>query len=145
MASGEKPRVLFICTGNSCRSQMAEALLRHHAGDRYEAASAGLEPKGIHPLTLIVLQEIGVDTKALQSKDIKTFLGKIPVRYAIIVCDKAKNSCPQVYPFAPQNLFWPFDDPAAFRGNEEDTVNEFRRIRDQIDQKIRSWLREEPA
>lgn len=143
MASGEKPRVLFICTGNSCRSQIAEALLRHRGGDRYEADSAGLDPKGVHPRTIQVLDELGIDTNPLHSKHIKEFLGKVAVRYAIVVCDKAQNSCPQVYPFAPHNLFWPFEDPAAFQGNEEETLNEFRRVRDEIDQTIQTWLREE--
>ncbi|MFG0274124.1 MAG: arsenate reductase ArsC, partial [Phycisphaerales bacterium] len=126
------PLVLFLCTGNSCRSQMAEAILRARAGDRFRAASAGMSPKAIHPLTIFVLAESGISSDALRSKDAAEFLGKHAVRHAIVVCESAQAQCPRVYPMANEMHFWPFDDPAAFEGTEEETLAEFRRVRDQI-------------
>lgn len=87
----EQPCVLFLCTHNAARSQLAEALLRRHAGTRFEAASAGLEPTEVHPLTRQVLDEIGVDTNALRAKGLGEFLGKVAVQYAIIVCERAED------------------------------------------------------
>ena len=139
------PRVLFVCTGNSARSIMAEALLRHHAGDRFDVHSAGMEPKGVNPLSIKVLNEIGVETAGLSSKSTMEFLGKLRVRYAIIVCDKAQQSCPRIQPFALNTLFWPFPDPAAAEGSEEERLAAFRDVRDQIDATITSWLAEFPA
>lgn len=139
-----RPRVLFVCTGNSARSIMAEALLRHFAGDRFEVFSAGMEPKGVNPLSIKALQEIGVDTAGLSSKNTMEFLGKVNVRYAIIVCDNAQKSCPRIQPFALKTLFWPFDDPAAATGSEPEKLAEFRRVRDEIAGKIKGWLAEHP-
>ena len=138
-----KPRILFLCTGNSARSQMAEALLRKHAGDRFEACSAGMEPKGIHPLTERVLREIGIDTSVLHSKDLRTFLGKVSIQNAIVVCEKAQQRCPRFYPFALNNLYWPFDDPVAFEGSPAAQLEKFRDVRDQIDERIQTWLKDE--
>jgi len=140
MPADKKPLVLFLCTGNSARSQMAEAILRDRAGDRFEAASAGLEPKGVHPLTLQALAEAGIDSRGLRSKNSSEFLGKVHVRYAIIVCERANQSCPRVYPFAVQTLYWPFDDPAATEGPE--ALSTFRRVRDEIAARIDDWLRD---
>lgn len=138
---GEKARVLFLCTGNSARSQMAEALLRKHAGDRFDACSAGLRPKEqVHPLTLRVLNEVGLDTDALCAKGVDNYLGKVPIRYAIVVCEKAQESCPRIYPFALQTLYWPFEDPAAAGGSEEERLEKFREVRDQIEEKLSHWL-----
>lgn len=137
-----KPVVLFLCTGNSARSQMAEAILRARAGDRFESASAGMEPKGIHPLTLRVLNESGIDTRSLRSKPSSEFLGKVAVRHAVIVCERANQHCPRIYPFATRTHYWPFDDPAAFEGTEEERLEKFREIRDQIAQRIDAWLEE---
>ncbi len=139
------PRVLFVCTGNSARSIMAEALLRHRAGDRFESHSAGMEPKGVNPLSMKALQEIGVDTSGLSSKNTMEFLGRVRVRYAIIVCDNAQQSCPRIQPFALTTLFWPFPDPAAAEGTEEERLAAFRDVRDQIDAAIVSWLAEFPS
>jgi arsenate reductase (thioredoxin) len=139
-ANSENPRVLFLCTGNSCRSQMAEAYLRHEAGDRFEACSAGLEPKPVNPLTLQVLEEAGISTEGLRSKSTTEFLGRVSIRYAIFVCDKAQQSCPRIYPFALQCLYWPFDDPAAFEGTPEARLAKFREVRDQIHDQITLWL-----
>jgi arsenate reductase len=136
----ERPRVLFVCTGNSARSIMGEALLRHHASGRFEACSAGMEPKGLNPLTLRVLEEAGIDTVGLRSKDTMEFLARTTVHHAIVVCDKAQQSCPRIQPFALRTHYWPFDDPAAATGTEQERLNEFRRVRDQVDARIREWL-----
>ena len=141
-ATRPKQRVLFLCTGNSCRSQMAEALLRRHAGERFEAFSAGVEPKPVHPLTLAVLEEKGIDTRAQRSKNVTEYLGREQFEYVIIVCDGANRSCPSGFPGVKCRLFWPFEDPAAFEGSEAQTRGEFRQVRDQIDARIRTWLEE---
>lgn len=138
-------RVLFVCTGNSARSIMAEALLRHHAGDRFDVHSAGMEPKGVSPLTLRVLEEAGVDTAGLKSKNTMEFLGRVRVHHAVIVCDKAQQSCPRIQPFAGKTHYWPFPDPAAATGTEEQRLEVFREVRDQIDARIRAWLADIPA
>ena len=139
-ATQPKRKVLFLCTGNSCRSQMAEALLRHHAGDRFEAFSAGLEPKPIHPLTAQVMSEKGIDTSAQRSKNVSEYLDRERFEFVIIVCDGANRSCPSGFPGVIQRLCWPFEDPAAFQGSEEETREKFRQVRDQIDARIRTWI-----
>lgn len=138
----DRQAVLFLCTGNSARSQMAEALLRHYASDRFEAFSAGLRPKPIDPRTHHVMHEIGIDTSGQRSKGIAEFLGKLTVHYAIIVCESADPNCPHLYPFALQVLHWPFDDPAASAGPEQEQLEHFRAVRNQIGSRIRAWLRE---
>jgi arsenate reductase (thioredoxin) len=132
--------VLFLCTGNSCRSQMAEALLRKRAGERFNAYSAGSEPKGVNPLTVQVLQEKGIDTSKLRSKNVSEFLGKMPVHHLIVVCDNANGSCPRIVPGMLNREFWPFDDPPAFQGTDEKKLNKFREVRDAIDDRIQQWL-----
>ena len=139
-----KPRVLFLCTGNSCRSQMAEALLRHHAGERFDACSAGTEPRqAVHPFTLQVLEEAGIDTAGLHPKSTREFLGRVRVSYAIIVCDKAQKTCPRLFPFSLKNFHWPFDVPAAATGTEAEILRAFRKTRDEIDDRIQQFLKEE--
>ena len=135
-----KQNVLFLCTGNSCRSQMAEALLRKRAGDRFDAYSAGTDPKGIHPLTIQVLNEIGIDTGKLRSKDVSEYLGRLTVHHLIVVCDNAEQSCPSVFPGMQHREFWPFDDPPAFAGTDAEKLEKFRQVRDQIDRRIQQWL-----
>ncbi len=136
-----KTRVLFLCTGNSARSQMAEALLRKYAGDYFEVYSAGLEPKGLNPYTVRVLEEIGVDTRQHYSKTLNTFMGKVHFGYLITVCSNAEQYCP-IFPGMGKRMHWPFEDPAAFVGSEEETLQKFREIRDQIDARVRQWLKE---
>jgi arsenate reductase len=136
-----KARVLFLCTGNSARSQMAEALLRKYAGDHFEVYSAGLEPKGLNPYTVKVLEEIGVDTSQHYSKTLDTFMGKVHFGYLITVCSNAEENCP-IFPGMGVRLHWPFEDPAAFVGSEEETLQKFREVRDQIDARVRQWLKE---
>jgi arsenate reductase len=132
--------VLFLCTGNSARSQMAEALLRKYAGDRFEVHSAGTEPKGINPLTARVMEEAGISLVNHRSKPLSDYLGKVRIHYAITVCEHAEQSCPSVWPFCQERIFWPFDDPAACEGPEEERLAKFRDIRDQIETKIKTWL-----
>jgi arsenate reductase len=135
-----KQNVLFLCTGNSARSQMGEALLRKHAGDRFDVYSAGTDPKGVNPLTVKALAEVGIDASGHTSKHLKEYLGRLSVSYLIIVCGEADESCPRIWPGVHNRLFWPFDDPAAATGTEEAKLAEFRRVRDQIDAKVRAWL-----
>ncbi|MCS7069832.1 MAG: arsenate reductase ArsC [Meiothermus sp.] len=137
-----KAKVLFLCTGNSARSQMAEGFLRHYAGNEFEAYSAGLEPKGLHPLTVKVMQEIGIDISGQRSKSVREYLGYINFGYLIIVCGDAEQKCPTVFVGVNKRMFWPFDDPARIEGTEEEKLAAFRRVRDEIDLKIREWLRE---
>lgn len=136
-------RVLFLCTGNSARSQMAEAYLRSQAGDRFEVFSAGLEPKGIHPLTLQVLAEIGVDTTSLYSKPLSTFVDRQSFDFLITLCADAEERCPY-FPGTGVRLHWPFDDPAAFQGSPSQRLAKFREVRGQIEARIREWLSEFP-
>jgi arsenate reductase (thioredoxin) len=137
-----KTRVLFLCTGNSARSQMAEALLRKYADEHFEVYSAGLEPKGVNPYTIKVLDEIGVDTSQHTSKTLMEYIGKVHFGYLITVCSNAEEKCP-IFPGMGMRLHWPFEDPAAFVGSEEETTDKFREIRDQIDGKVRAWLAEQ--
>ncbi|HUI24856.1 MAG TPA: arsenate reductase ArsC [Candidatus Kryptonia bacterium] len=134
------PRVLFLCTRNAARSQMAEALLRRLAGPRFEAASAGLQPTEVHRLTRQVLDEVGVDTSALRAKGIGEFLGKVKVDYAVIVCERAEDICPRVYPFTAHVMHWPFADPQRIAGSLETRIEAFREVRDAIDSRLRAWL-----
>jgi arsenate reductase len=136
----EKQNVLFLCTGNSCRSQMAEGFLRQLAADRYEALSAGLEPHPIHPLTKQVMEEAGIDISGQRAKDVKEYLGRKAFAYVIIVCDHAQRACPTIFPGVTERLFWPFEDPAAFEGGEEETLAKFREVRDQIRARLEAWL-----
>jgi len=136
-----KPNVLVLCTGNSCRSQMAEGFLRQLAGDRFQVFSAGTEPKDeVHPLAVKVMTEAGIDIARQHPRNVKEFLGRLPVRYLIIVCDGANESCPRTFPGLVERLFWPFDDPAKFQGTPEATLGEFRRVRDEIRERIVQWL-----
>lgn len=135
-----KPSVLFLCTGNSARSQMGEALMRKHGGDRFDVYSAGTDPKGVNPLTIKALSEFGIDASGQRSKNLTEYLGKLPVSYLIIVCGDADENCPRIWPGLRNRMFWPFDDPAAAMGTEEQKLAEFRRVRDQLDAKIREWL-----
>ena len=139
----EKSRVLFLCTGNSARSQMAEAFLRKYAGDRFEAHSAGLEPKDLNPVTVKVMKEAGLDMSGHRSKGIGEYLGKVHFQYLITVCDDAEKNCPTVWPGVNQRLHWSFEDPAKFEGTDEQKLAKFREVRDLIDTKMKAWLAEQ--
>jgi arsenate reductase len=125
-----KPKVLFLCTGNSARSQMAEGYLRHVAGDRFEAASAGIAPKGLNPLAIEVMREIGIDISRQASKDVVSLLGQ-HVPYVVTVCDNAKERCP-IFPGTWKFLHWSLKDPAAAEGTPAERLTVFREVRDQI-------------
>ncbi|MFX1258048.1 MAG: arsenate reductase ArsC [Promethearchaeota archaeon] len=137
----EKPKVVFLCTGNSARSQMAEAFLKKHAGKHFEVYSAGFEPQDIDPFTIKVMEELDYDLKDQYSKELKEFLGKVHFGIVITVCEKAEKTCP-IIPGVNTRLFWSFEDPAAFEGTEKEKINKFRQVRDQIHQKIQVWLKE---
>lgn len=134
------PRVLFLCTQNAARSQMAEAFLHHYAGDRFEVLSAGLVPTQVHPLTRQVLTETGLDPSRLRAKGLNDVLGRVRIQYAIIVCDQGEEGCPRLYPFALHTLYWPFDDPTQAEGSQEERLRIFRAVRDQIAHRVRAWL-----
>ena len=120
---------------------MAEALLKKYAGDHFEVFSAGLEPKGINPLTLVVLNEAGIETKGQYAKPLSTYLGKIDFSYLITVCSNAEDKCP-IFPVMGLRLHWPFDDPASFNGSEEVKMEKFREIRNRVEARIFAWLEE---
>ena len=138
-----RTRVLFLCTGNSARSQMAEAFLRMYAGEYFEAYSAGLKPAGVNPFTTQVMQEVGIDISDQTSKGVDVYLGKVLFQYLITVCDDADKNCPTVWPGVSTRMHWSFEDPAAFQGTDEQKLEKFRQIRDLIDEKIRYWLAEQ--
>jgi arsenate reductase len=139
MTNQEKKNVLFLCTGNSCRSQIAEAWLRKFGGEQFNVFSAGLEPHGVNPLTIKVMEETGYDMSEHRSKHLDEFLGKVEFDYLITVCGNADERCP-VFPGMGTRLHWPFEDPAAFEGPEEEKVAFFHTVRDQIKNKIEDWL-----
>lgn len=141
MAEPHKINVLFLCTGNSSRSQMAEAWLRRLGGDRYSVYSAGLEPHGVNPFTIRVMEEVGYDMTHHRSKHIDEFIGAIDFDHLITVCGNADERCP-VFPGMGSRQHWPFEDPAAFMGTDEQKLASFRIIRDQIKARIESWMNE---
>ena len=135
----DRTRVLFMCTGNTARSQMAEAFLRIYAGNRYEAYSAGLEPREINPLTIAVMEEQGFDLSEQYAKGLKEFLGKVHFGYLITVCSRAEAECP-TFPGMGIREFWPFEDPAAYEGTEEERLAKFREVRDAIGRRVQEWI-----
>ena len=137
-------RVLFLCTGNSARSQMAQAFLRKYGGERFEAHSAGLEPSTLNPLTVQVMEEAGMDLSEHYAKPLTTYLGKLHFGYLITVCSRAEEKCP-IFPGMGQRLHWPFDDPAAAEGTLEQRLAVFRRVRDEIEQKVQAWVASLPV
>jgi arsenate reductase len=138
-----KTNVLFLCTGNSARSQMAEAFLRAYAGDRFNAYSAGLTARGIHPLTIEVMREVGLDIGAQRSKDLNEYMGQMHFGFLITVCARAEEQCPRTFPGLGQRLHWDIPDPAAFEGPPEEMRSRFRQARDLVDRHIRGWLAEQ--
>jgi len=133
-----KPHVLFLCTGNSCRSQMAEGLLRHFAGERFDVQSAGTEPVPVNPGAIETMSEIGIDISAHESKAVKPFLGQ-HFGYVITVCDRASERCP-IFPGAVKRLEWNLPDPAAVEGSVADRQQAFRSVRDQLAEHIREFV-----
>jgi arsenate reductase (thioredoxin) len=134
MKMSDRKTVLFLCTGNSARSQMAEGLLRHMARDRFEVASAGVSPTKVKPEAIEVMREIGVDISQQRSKAVDDFVGR-EFDYVITVCDNANEQCP-VFPGNTKRIHWSFDDPAAVEGDELARLAVFRRVRDEILQQL---------
>ncbi|HEY2015903.1 MAG TPA: arsenate reductase ArsC [Bryobacteraceae bacterium] len=135
-----KKSVLVVCTGNSARSQMAEGLLRHEAGDRFEVFSAGTRPGHVRPEAIAAMDEIGIDISQQRSKSVDEFVGR-DLDFVITVCDNARDTCP-IFPGDARRLHWPFPDPAAVQGSEEEKRAAFREIRDQIHARIMVFLNE---
>ncbi|MBE0668980.1 MAG: arsenate reductase ArsC [Anaerolineales bacterium] len=137
-----KPKVLFLCTGNSARSQLAEGLLRALAGDEFEVFSAGTEPKGsILPEVREAMREVGIDISNQWSKSVTEYLGKVHFSNVITVCADAEENCPAVFLNMGTHDHWPFDDPAKF--DEETRLESTRQVRDQIENRLRLWLIEQ--
>jgi arsenate reductase (thioredoxin) len=137
--------VLFVCSHNSSRSQMAEGWLRHLAGDRFQVASAGVEPGTLNPLAIEAMAEVGIDISHHKAEGISAYLGHWPVYHLIVVCDKAAEICPRIWPGSRERLHWFFDDPAAVRGTREEKLEAFRRVRDEIGEKIEDWVASVPT
>jgi len=131
-------RVIFVCTGNSARSQMAEALLRRDGGDRFDVVSAGVSPRGVHPMTITALDRIGIDISAARSKPVGEFLGQ-RFDYVITVCDRARATCP-VFPGGSETLHWGIDDPAEATGTEGERQAAFDRALRELSGRIHTFL-----
>jgi arsenate reductase len=139
-----KPKVLFLCTGNSARSQMAEAFLRAYADNQFEVYSAGLEPKGyILPEVLTVMKELGFDMAGQTSKGVEKYLGKVVFAHTITVCGDAEEHCPAIFLNMGKHEHWPFDDPAKVQGDKAERLEATRVVRDQIDQRITEWVKQQ--
>lgn len=134
----DRKRVLILCTGNSARSQMAEGLLRHLAGDRFEVASAGVSPSRVRPEAITAMAEMGIDISGQQAKSVDVFASQ-EFDYVITVCDNANEQCP-VFPGNTERLHWSFDDPATADGDEESRLTVFRRVRDEILDRLRLFM-----
>ena len=134
----KKKKVLFLCTGNSARSQMAEGLLRHLASDRFEVFSAGVKPTDVNPLSVKVMKEIGIDISKQRSKSIDD-LSDQSFDYIVTLCDSARQSCP-VFPGNSISIHWDIEDPAQAKGTEKEKINVFRKIRGQIKDHILGFL-----
>jgi arsenate reductase (thioredoxin) len=133
-----KTKVLFLCTHNSARSQMAEGLLRHLAGDRFEVMSAGTESTFVRPEAIEAMSELGADISGQRSKTLERYLGE-PFDYVVTVCDDANEACP-VFPGAEHRLHWSFQDPSRAEGSEEERLEVFRKVREEIQARISDEL-----
>ena len=138
-AMNDRPiRVLFVCTGNSARSQIAEALLRSYGGADFEAFSAGTEPRGVNPFAVRVLGEVGIDWSGARSKSVQEFLGQ-PFDYVVTVCDRARQSCP-VFPGEHNALHWGLEDPAEVAGSDDEKLAAFRRTEQELATRLRPFV-----
>ncbi len=133
----KRKRVLILCTGNSARSQMAEGILRNIAGDKFDVCSAGTIASFVRPQAIAAMAEIGIDISAQRSKCLDEFLDT-EFDHVITVCDNAKESCP-IFPGKAERIHWSFDDPAEAQGTEAEVAAVFRRVRDEIREKLRSF------
>jgi len=143
----KKQKVLFLCTQNSARSQIAEGLLGHLAGDRFEAYSAGLDPTDeIHPCAIEAMKEVGIDISGQSPKGLKEYMGKQSFNYLIIVCARAEERCPKTFPGVGTTFSWIFEDPRRDEDLPYDSMLErFRVVRDQIEIRMRAWLEQPEA
>jgi len=143
----KKQKVLFLCTQNSARSQIAEGLLGHLAGDRFEAYSAGLDPTDeIHPCAIEAMKEVGIDISGQSPKGLKEYMGKQTFNYLIIVCERAEERCPKTFPGVGTTFSWIFEDPRRDEDLPYDSMLErFRVVRDQIEIRMRAWLEQPEA
>jgi arsenate reductase (thioredoxin) len=138
----DKAKVLFLCTGNSARSQMAEGLLRAMAGEQFDVFSAGTEPKGsILPEVQEAMREVGIDISGQWSKSVTEYLGKTHFTHVITVCADAEENCPAIFLNMGTHEHWPFDDPAKF--DDENRLGSTRRVRGEIEARLRLWLTEQ--
>ena len=137
-ARENKLRVLILCTGNSARSQMAEGLLRHLGGTRYEVFSAGTKPAGVNPLAIEAMREVGIDISTQRSKSVAEFAGQ-EFAAVITVCDNAAEECP-IFPGAPQRAHWSLTDPAAVSGTEQEKLGAFRKVREELERRIQAFV-----
>jgi len=137
-----KQRVLFLCTQNSARSQMAEGLLRYLAGESFEAYSAGIDPTGqVHPCAVEAMRDIGIDISEQYPKGLKTYMGKMTFNYLIIVCARAEEKCPKTFPGVGTTFSWIFEDPRRDEEIPYDSMLErFRAVRDEIELRMKTWL-----
>lgn len=135
----DKPNVIVLCTGNSARSQMGEAFIRQYLGHLFNVYSAGLDPKGMNPYTVRVMDEIGVDVRGQASESVADYMGKMPFAYAITVCGHADEHCPSALWAGGEKLHWAFDDPASAEGDDETKLGQFRTIRDAIQARVIAW------
>jgi arsenate reductase len=137
-------RVLFLCTHNSSRSQMAEGLLRTRGGSTFAVFSAGTEPRTVHPLAIKVMQELGIDIRDQRAKGIETFATEPPMDLVVTVCHEAQEACP-IFPNAHRQVHWGFPDPSRVTGTEQERLAAFRHIRDLIAAKIGQFLGRKPS
>ncbi len=133
-----KLRILFLCTGNSARSQMAEGLLRHAGGANFEVFSAGISAKGVHPLAIEAMKEIGIDITGQRSKDVRE-LTDTPMQFVVTVCSNAKEQCP-IFPASVKRFHWDLQDPAAVAGSRDEKLKAFREIRDELRARIHAFV-----
>ena len=136
----KKRRVLVVCSGNSARSQMAETLIRHEAGDMFEVSSAGTHPAQVRVEAVAVMRELDIDISSQRSKPLTEFEGQ-NFDFVITVCDKAREECP-IFSGAPERLHWPFEDPAGFTETGEGRLHAFRKLRDRIHARVMVFLGE---
>ena len=136
-----KTRILVLCTGNSARSQMGEGLFREEGGSGYEVFSAGTKPSQVRPEAIAVMSEIGIDISGNRSKSVDAFAGQ-SFDFVVTVCDSARDNCP-VFPGATKRIHWSIEDPAAVQGTDEERLTAFRRIRDQLRERVKTFVREQ--
>lgn len=134
-------KVLFLCTQNSARSQMAEGFLRHYGGESFEVHSAGCLPtEEIHPHAVQVMREVGIDISNQYPTGLRTYMGKVGFNYSIIVCARAEKDCPKTFPGVGMRFVWPFADPRGEDVSAAEMLDAFRQVRDEIEEKILYWL-----